>query len=182
MRCSGSGPRATVEFLKAIRAGSSDMVTYHLNWARSSGINPYAAAVHEHRVLCDVVRNMLSVDQLDISNSLGAEIIIRRLIQIETATARSPTNPDYSGLDVIMEQPLGQSGEAQALKFTEWIGGRLKEKATIQKQSRLYKEEFSKSRPHDVSDDAPRGRGRGRGKPSKPNSKAAASSAAASTS
>lgn len=93
-----SGPRAFIEYIKAIRSGATDMVVYHLNWVRSSGINQYSAAVHEHRILCDSIKAFLQVDQVDCSNLVGCEILVRRLIQIETATARSPTSPDYSGL------------------------------------------------------------------------------------
>ena len=174
-----SGPRAFIEYIKAIRSGATDMVVYHLNWVRSSGINQYSAAVHEHRILC--VKAFLQVDQVDCSNLLGCEILVRRLIQIETATARSPTSPDYSGLELIMEQPIGSGGEAAVLKFSEWLGGRLKERATVQKQARLYREEFGNKRSGGDPEDGGgtgKGRGRGRGR----GNKTAAAKAAASTS
>ena len=176
-----AGPRAVAEFMRAVRDGSSDLTTYHLNWTRHSGVSQYGAAVHEHRMLCDALRCFLSIDQIDISNCMGAEILVRRVIQIETAVGRNPASPDYTGLEVLMEQPIGASGEAQVLKLAEWVGARLKEKATIQKQSRLYKEEFARSKSStDTPSDPPfRGRGRGRGnKETKP--KAAAASSAAS--
>ena len=176
-----SGPRAFIEYIKAIRSGATDLVVYHLNWVRNSGINQYSAAVHEHRILCDSIKAFLQVDQIDCSNLLGCEILARRLIQIETATARSPTSPDYSGLELIMEQPIGSGGEASVLKFSEWLGGRLKERATVQKQARLYREEFANKRSggdHDDGGGAGKGRGRGRGR----GNKSAAAKAAASTS
>lgn len=176
-----SGPRAFIEYIKAIRSGATDLVVYHLNWVRNSGINQYSAAVHEHRILCDSIKAFLQVDQIDCSNLLGCEILVRRLIQIETATARSPTSPDYSGLELIMEQPIGSGGEASVLKFSEWLGGRLKERATVQKQARLYREEFANKRSGGDPDDgggAGKGRGRGRGR----GNKSAAAKAAASTS
>ena len=141
-----SGPRAFMEYMKAVRSGANDLIVYHLNWVKSSGISQFAAAVHEHRVLCDSLKAFLQVDQVDGSNLLGCEILVRRLIQIETATVRNPQSPDYSGLDLIMEQPIGAGGEASVLKFSEWLGSRLKEKAQVQKQARLYREEFSRRR------------------------------------
>eukprot|EP00438_Fugacium_kawagutii_P017101 Skav204591 [mRNA] locus=scaffold672:132020:137458:- [translate_table: standard] len=174
-----AGPRSVAEFMRAVRDGSSDLTTYHLNWAQHSGISSYGAAVHEHRVLCDSLRCMLSVDQIDISNSLGAEILVRRIVQIETATARNPASPDYSGLEVLMEQPLGAGGEAQVIKLSEWVGARLKERATIQKQSRLYKEEFAKRQGGKGDAEGQPGRGRGRGRAGKGKAKAAAASGAA---
>lgn len=174
------GPRATKQFLQSVRSGSSDLVNYHLNWKVHSGISSYSAGVHEHRVICDALKNFLSIDQVDLSNLVGVEILTRRLIQIETATSRNPSNPDYSGLDVIMEQPLGPSGEAQVLRFSEWVGSRLKERAQVQKHARLYREEFSRKKvSSDDQDGDGRGRGRGRGRGDKTKPKAAASSSAA---
>ena len=46
-------PGHSLEYMKAVRSGANDLAVYHLNWVKSSGISQYAAAVHEHRVLCD---------------------------------------------------------------------------------------------------------------------------------
>ena len=160
-----TGPRATTEFLRSIREGTSDLVTYHLQWARNSGVSSYAACLHEHRCLCDYLRHLITVDQVDVSNLLGAEMICRRLITIETAVARNPQMPDFSGLELVMEDSIGQTGEAKTTNFTAWISSKLKEKAQVQKQARLYKEEFGRGRGSTGSGDAEqKGRGRGRGK------------------
>ena len=173
-----SGPRASLEFLKAVRTGATDLISYHMHWAQHSGISQYAAAKHEHRAILEAVKALICFDQFDASNSLGIEYLIRRVIMIETATARSPSNPDFTGLEVVLEAPIGLGGEAQTLKFNEWIGSRLKEKATIQKQSRLYKEEFGKRKGAEGGDDGQKGKGKGKPK-AKP--KAASSGGAAST-
>eukprot|EP00435_Cladocopium_sp_Y103_P025473 s1233_g6.t1 len=161
-----TGPRACLEFLKSVRSSSSDLVGYHLQWARNSGISQYGAAVFEHRTLCDCLKSFIQVDQVDPSSLLGAEYLVRRLIQIETAVSRNPAAPDYSGLDVIMESGVGVSGEARTVKFQEWIGTKLKERAQVQKQARLYKEEFGlkKSDASQGGQDGGQGRGAGRGK------------------
>ena len=162
-----SGPRATLEFLQAVREAGSDMASYHLKCSQSSGVSQFSAAVHEHRVLSDMIRVGISTDQLDLSNLVMAEFATRRLIQIEMAVSRNPSSPDYSGLDLVMEQPVGDGGQAVTLGFNNWVASRLKEKANIQKQARLFKEEFGSTRAQ-ASDDRggrARGRGRGRGNP-----------------
>ena len=160
-----SGPRAVLEFLKSVREGSADLVGYHLQWSRNSGISQYSAALFEHRVICDSLKAFITVDQIDPSSLLGVEYLVRRLIQIETAVSRNPSAPDYSGLEVIMEGGIGPAGEARVVKFQEWIAARLKEKAQVQKQSRLFREEFGKKRSDgDGGDQPPKGRGRGRGR------------------
>eukprot|EP00434_Breviolum_minutum_P013777 symbB.v1.2.012153.t1/scaffold793.1/size162056/2 len=170
-----SGPRAVLEFLKSVREGSADLVGYHLQWSRNSGISQYSAALFEHRVICDSLKAFITVDQIDPSSLLGVEYLVRRLIQIETAVSRNPSAPDY-GLEVIMEGGIGPAGEARVVKFQEWIAARLKEKAQVQKQSRLFREEFGKKRSDgDGGDQPPKGRGRGRGR-AKSSARAAASS------
>ena len=154
----GSFPRAVLEFLRAVREGASDLATYHLNWSQSSGVSNFGAAVHEDRVLCDILRGGISIDQVDLSNLLCAELVVRRLIQIEMAA----NSPDYSGLDLVMEQPVGAAGPAVTMDFTNWISGKLKERANVQKQARLYREEFGGRRDRgnygkNDSDDRARG-------------------------
>lgn len=159
-----TGPRVCLELLKSIRDGSSDLVTYHLQWSRNSGISQYSAALFEHRNICDCLKAFISTDQIDPTALLGCEYLCRRMVQIETAVGRNPASPDYSGLDIVMEGGLGPNGEARTTRFTEWISSKLKERAQIQKQARLFKEEFNKKR--DTGDSGGgdlRGRGRGRG-------------------
>ena len=65
-----------------------------------------------------------------------------------------------------MEQPVGAAGQAIAMGFNNWVAGRLKERANIQKQAQLYKEEFGGKRSsyEDADGRGPKGgRGRGRG-------------------
>lgn len=136
------GPRVTLEYLRSIRSGPGDLPTYHLTWMKSSGVNQHSMICHDHRVLCNVLRAALEIDQLDIANSLAFELICRRLVQLETATARSPLNPDFSGLEMVLEDQVGPGGEAVTTTFSTWLSTKLKEKASIAKQTRLYKEEF----------------------------------------
>eukprot|EP00438_Fugacium_kawagutii_P028529 Skav222526 [mRNA] locus=scaffold2875:77220:78404:+ [translate_table: standard] len=159
-----TGPRACLEFLKSVRSSSTDLITYHLQWSRNSGVSQYAAALFEHRALCDCLKSLIQVDQVDVSSLLGAEFMVRRLVQIETAVSRNPASPDYSGLELLMESGVGSTGEARVVKFQEWVAARLKEKAQVQKQARLYREEFGRRRPEGEENPPGKGRGRGKGK------------------
>lgn len=62
---------------------------------------------------------------------------------LEMAASRNPSAPDFTGLDVVTEAPITQHGQAQVSSMTTWVTDRLKERAQIQKQSRLFKEEFN---------------------------------------
>ena len=143
------------EYLLAIRDGPGDLPTYHLTWVRSSGVSSGGAIAHEHRSLCEALRLGLSKDQLDLSNLSCFEHLVRRLLTLEIAVARSPNAPDVSGLEVVAENPIAATGQAYVSNMTSWITDRLKEKANIQKQSRLFKEEFNKKGKKIGEDDEP---------------------------
>ena len=78
----------------------------------------------------------------------------------------------------MLEDSVGQGGEAITTTFNSWLSSKLKEKASIAKQTRLYKEEFRTAASSSAAPsievtaqgrgDGPgrkgRGRGRGRGR------------------
>ena len=141
-----SGPRAVLEFVKAVQAGPGDLSTYHLAWTRSSGVAPQSAIVHEHRCLCEALRLGLTRDLLDISNLMVFEHLTRRLLTLEIAVSRNPQTPDFGGLDVASEAPISSQGSAHVASMSSWITEKLKERANIQKQSRLFREEFGRTK------------------------------------
>jgi hypothetical protein len=133
--------RASKELLGAIVVGPGSLPRYHTEWARLSGISEHSALVYTHRTICEVLRLMHSYDQVDISNLASGEQLCRWLIQLETAVERNPRAPDFGGLDIFMGGSTSAEGKAMTSKFTEHISGKLKERAAIWKQERLYKEE-----------------------------------------
>ena len=84
---------------------------------------------------------MHTFDQLDASSLAVGEHLSRWVIQTELAVERNPLQPDFSGLDIIEGSAALPDGRANTSKFTEWVTGRLKERATIWKQERLYNQE-----------------------------------------
>lgn len=138
------GPRSVLEYLKSILAGPGDLISYRNLWVRSSGVMQNSAIAHEHHHLCEVLRLAITVDQIDPSNLACCESITRRLIVLEIAVSRNPTSPDFQGLDLVEEAPVSSSGQARTAGMSLWITEKLKERAQIQKQSRLYREEFNR--------------------------------------
>ena len=88
---------------------------------------------------------MHTYDQLDMSSLASAEMLVRWLIQVEVASERNPRHPDYSGLDIVIAAPVTTGGRATTTKFSTWVTERMKERAQIWKQERLFKEERGKS-------------------------------------
>ena len=137
------GPRATKECLVAIHDGPGDVISYHNEWVRYSRISNSSAIAHEHRSLIETLRLGFSKDQLDCNLTCMVNVV-RRLIVLEMAVARSPAAPDFTGLDVVSETPTAVQGQAYVSAITSWVTERLKERSQIQKQARLLKEEFGR--------------------------------------
>ena len=135
------GVRAAKELHKAIAASAGELLIYHSEWLRLSGVNKKTSACHIHRALCEALRLMHTFDQVDVSVLASGEHLSRWLIQVELAVERNPHQPDFSGLDIISGTAQLPDGRASTSKFTEWISSRLKERATIWKQERLYNQE-----------------------------------------
>ncbi|CAE8642006.1 unnamed protein product [Polarella glacialis] len=135
------GVRACREYLSAISEGPGNIVSYHSEWVRLSGVNEASAVCHTHRTLAETLRLLVSFDQVDLSNMAGGEQLVRWIIQIETAVERNPKLPDFSGLDIVTGATTTAEGKALAPKFGEWITERMKSRATIWKSQRQYNEE-----------------------------------------
>lgn len=54
---------------------------------------------------------------------------------------RSSTLPDFSGLDLVLAQPTSRSGAARTEKFSAWLTERMRERAQIWKNTRMYRNE-----------------------------------------
>ena len=149
------GPRATKEFLGSIVQGTADLSSYHLQWLQHSGVNPKSSIAYEHKCIIECLRLAICKDQLDPTNLMCLELLTRRVIQLEVAVSRSPTSPEFQGLDILMESPITTKGAASTKALDTWLTSRLKEQANIQKQARLYREEVahrSKSSGSQVDD------------------------------
>ena len=168
-----TGVRAAKEFHESVAEGPGNFLSYHAEWLRLSGVSGRNAAAHVHRNLCDILRLLHSYDQVDVSALAGGETLCRWIIQTELAVERSPAQPDYSGLDIVAGTATLPDGRATTSKFTEWVSNRMKERAAIWKQERLFKAERKgrgylgrQAEAEDTSDDEDTG-GKGRKKKKK---------------
>lgn len=133
--------RAAQEFLQAVSEGPGSLHRYHVDWSRLSGINENSSVCHSHRIICEVLRLMISYDQLNVPSLAAAEQLVRWLVQLEVATERNSRAPDFSGLGLILGGPVSAEGRAVTAKFNEHLTSQLKARAQIWKNERLYREE-----------------------------------------
>ena len=137
-----SGPRSVKDFLLALRsAGHTALIDYHNAWVKTSGTGDKAAHTREHGFVLEVLRLLLQYDQLECSSVAGAELLMRRLYQIELAVRKSPKSPDYEGLDFLLETAVDTSGAAVLPSIAKWLGEKQHKEAFTLKQMRLWTEE-----------------------------------------
>ncbi|CAE7187344.1 unnamed protein product [Symbiodinium necroappetens] len=135
------GTRAAKEFHEAVSLTTESFLTYHSEWVRLSGANRKTSSVHIHRAVCEALRLMHSFDQLDASALAVGEHLTRWVIQTELAVERNPAAPDFSGLDIVSGTAQLPDGRAATTKFSEWVSARLKDRASLWKQERLFNQE-----------------------------------------
>ena len=136
------GSRAAPELLLAIRdSGQASYDEHCTTWLRKSGVPEKSASAREHRCLCIGLRLLQSYDQIDAANSAAAEFFSRRIIQIEAAARRNPRQPDFEGLDGILDVALDEGGSAILPRFTEWGGKQQQSEAAVLKAGRQWREE-----------------------------------------
>ena len=93
---------------------------------------------YEALVLMAVLHFLAKVDQMDITQSVGCELLHRRVALIfkvcETAK-ETGLKPDWSIADTFLGCPLlNQTSGITSLERKRWVAQRLKEKAKIQQQ------------------------------------------------
>lgn len=136
------GARSVKEVLNSMRdAGQTSWDEHHANWISKSGVGPKSAVAREHGMLSVCLRILMQFDQVDLTNIAGCEYLVRRMIQIEAAVKRNPRQPDFEGLDAILDSSVDTSGAALAPKFMEYVSGIQKSQALIYKAGRIWNEE-----------------------------------------
>ena len=136
------GDRSVKEVLTSMRdSGQAGWDDHHTCWTTKSGVGGKSSVCREHGIICVVLRLFMQFDQLDISNLAGCEYLVRRLLQIEAAVKRNPRQPDFEGLDAILDSSVDTSGAALAPKFMEFVANIQKSQALVYKAGRLWHEE-----------------------------------------
>ena len=121
------GLRIAREFMLAVRAsGIEGSISYHSEWLKKSAVGEKSNAGREHRFLLEVLRLLCQWDQLDPSSLASAEITVRRVHQIEMAVRRNLKQPDYEGLDAILDAAIDSSGAVVLPSISSWLAEKQK--------------------------------------------------------
>ncbi|CAK0818882.1 unnamed protein product, partial [Prorocentrum cordatum] len=143
-----TGPLASVKAVSARTLPSGITVAVFLEWVpmqksasfRDDKIDLYASEVSERRIMkpcfesvdecklvCEVLKVLQRIDRCNLPNTVGVELLVRRKSVLEEAHASSPSNPDYSAANIMMDW---------AETLMSYTANRLKDKAAILKEER----------------------------------------------
>ena len=145
-------PKAVVELFDGVRASGLGFASYANHYITVSGVAPGGNVAHELRKLFSALRHLSEYDQADCSNLACAELLARRIVQIQRAAKRSPKHPDFSGLEATMHATsLDENGGAVTTKFDEWVASEQKTQAVIMKNQHMWHEERDEELKADAS-------------------------------
>ena len=135
------GPPSGLEVMKSMVMRGLTPVTDHEHWVRTHELAKGDRSVYEMEVITRVLEALSTVDQLNLPNLKGAELLIRRWQLIREAHRISPTSPDYSAADVFMGWAY-RRGDGVDPGLARYVAGELRDQASIAKEARKAKEEM----------------------------------------
>ena len=134
------GPPSTLGVLKAIVSRGLTPVTDYEHWIRTNEFPRGDRSIYELEVITRCIEAFAMVDQINLPNSKGVELLMRRWQLIREAHRLSPQSPDYSAADVFMGWQYRRDGINPEL--AKFVAGELKDQASIAKESRKAREEM----------------------------------------
>ena len=141
------GPASSLGVLRGMVARGLTPVTDHEHWVCTHDSLKGDRGVYEMEVITRALEAFCVVDQLNIPNLKGCELLLRRWQLIREAHRLSPGSPDYSSADVFMGWEY-RRGDGVNPALAKFVASELNDQAQIAKESRKAREEMpSKKKP-----------------------------------
>ena len=140
----GQPPHGPPRRLGVLRDHACDRLDAHLprpSVEAQVGSSEQGVVARFHSALCEILRMLVTVDQLDPTNCVCAELVTRYLVMVEAACDRNPKQPDWEGLEMMIATPVSSRGAAELPLFNSWMSGLQRDRAVVLKQGRLLREE-----------------------------------------
>ena len=131
---------------RGIRSTGESLESYHDAWVRSSGVSSEAGVAKHHQSLVSVLHHALCFDQIEIYHNASMEMLARRILYLERAVKKSPKNPDFRGLEMMIHSRLDSGATLSVGDFARFIADEQKTEAFALKQQRLYAEESGRKK------------------------------------
>ena len=142
-----NGPATLPWLMRHMLDNGGTPLSFHSKWLSEVRLDYGAAGTAEHQTLCKILEVMLTVDQLDASKLVFAELVSRKLQMIhEKWKAKLPSlapsqsaDADDGHLILGISETRGNLGVCPAL--TSWLGEQLAKEASVSKERRKAREE-----------------------------------------
>ena len=134
------GPASSLDVLKGMVARGLTPVTDHERWVRANELPRGDRSVYEMEVITRVLEAFVMIDQINVPNLTGCELLLRRWQLIREAHRISPGAPDYSSSDIFMGWSY-RRGDGVHQGLAKFVADELKDQAAIAKETRKAKEE-----------------------------------------
>ena len=109
-------------------------------WVRDAEIPAKSRAIHEHRLLSQVMDSLIKEDRLNVKNLEGAELVSRRMQLIEEVHVEDPSNPSWEGSEHYLGDEARKGGALIAPSLKSHVAAELQREAQILKEKRKSKE------------------------------------------
>ena len=92
-------------------------------------------------VLLSALYHMFVFDQLNMYHLASAELLARHIKRIHRAVKKNSKNPDFRGLDLMVQSKLDRTTYVELGEFAKYVAEEQKAEAFTLKQQRLFSEE-----------------------------------------
>ena len=131
--------------LRDVRGLGRELITYHDPRLAAAGLHLDSPHQYEHSLLCSALGPMEDVDQLDLAKCALAELLSRRLVQLEQAVRACPRPPNFTGLGTTIEMNWSDRRGLHTDEFTRHFAAVAEADARVMKQTRLLREELKQT-------------------------------------
>ena len=135
------GPRSSSWFLTAMANGGTTPLQRHGKWIAESGVGADSRSGHEHSILSHILEKTICVDQLNVVNLVGMEIVVRRLILLEEAHSVDPGQPSFEGWEHWLGLGERRAGILIPPELSRHVARKVGDEAAVAKERRKAKEE-----------------------------------------
>ena len=135
------GPRSSLNTLKGVVEIGGSPEIEHDQWVRMAKLPDSDRSVFEDVVIAVCLQTLASVDQLNLPNLAGVELMIRRRALLREAHRVSPSSPDYTAAQHYMGWSRRRDAGAVDDALNKHVAERLRDEAAIAKETRKAREE-----------------------------------------
>ena len=134
-----AGPDSKSWWLDAVLRSGLGLVARHHRWRSESGCN-HLRLMHEHEVLSRIVELLGTHDGINLRQSEGVELALRRMQLMEEAVSESPSDPSFEGAEHFLGIQEKRGGALVAPSLRAHVAGELGREAAILREKRKARE------------------------------------------